>query len=364
MGNVDVYVGSPTIPSAVTPLTSILFAGDSFTAGGNNGDSTTTRFASQTITKLNAALGWSATENNVGSGGARQFLNVGSGITAIGTQVYQAVTLPSAAPYVSPIQCAVIQASINNLNWTETIADIAGTIMFALKHQIHYLRSGGAYHALGGKVTYGGSYTTILETDGNWGTGVKRAQANGDTASLAVPSDFPGGTLYIAGPKTKSFGGVETVVLDSVTNGTSNNKDAVITEGSQPWVYPLPSLAAGTHTVGLTTSSIASVDNFNGAYFEAAVPPYVIVLNTARSPIYPGGTHTTTDTDVTNSNTGLTTMMSSEFSGATRLVVIDVDTILGKITGNFGADGIHPNSTGNGLIADAIVSAIRTMMGV
>jgi hypothetical protein len=111
-----------------------------------------------------------------------------------------------------------------------------------------------------------------------------------------------------------------------------------------------------------TISSINTVENLNGADFEATDQPLVIVLNTARTRNYPGGAHTITDTDVTNSNAAVASMISSTFPGDARVVLIDIDSLLGKNDAYLNADGIHPNDEGHARIAAVIGTAVTAAL--
>ena len=342
-------------------FTDLAFFGDSFTAGGTNGDSLSVRFSTQTANLLGV------TEHNFGAGGARQNLNRVSGFADILTAVYQAVAPPSAAPYapVSGWQASVIQASINNLNLNSVHADLT-IVTSALLRAIHRLRAGGCYEALGVGTRWtfpSGSWSDVPTTDANSGTGIKRASSAGSTWSIAVPADFPGGRLKVYGPKAQSFGGLETFTADGSADGTLDNRTATLQSGSQSWEHGT-TLSAGAHTIAGTVSPINSVENINGADFEVAgTKPVVIVLNTARSPNYPGGERTIVDADVTASNAAVVSALNTDFPSDPKVVLVDIDAVLGKNPANFGADQIHPNSTGAGLIAAAIAPAITTALG-
>lgn len=347
-----------TVTAAAAPsLTAVAFFGDSFTDGNTNGDPQSVRFATKTAALL------SVTELNYGKGGARQNLNRVSGAADILTQVYQAAQPRSSAPYAPMYQAAVIQCSINNLNLNTVHADLT-IVTRALLRAIRRIRAAGSYEALpstGGPWTFdSGSWTDVPTIDANTGTGIERATANGCRSTVVLPGDFPGGQLRVYGPMTQGFGAIETFTVDTAANGTSDNRGSALQSGSQPWEHKTGPLIAGAHTVRSTVGSINTVENINGADFETAARPLVIVLNTARSPNYPGGEYSMTDADVNNSNAAVTTALLKEFGSDHRVILLDMDAVLARNPANFGADGVHPNSTGTSLIAAAIASAIST----
>ena len=335
-------------------MTGISFYGDSFTDGTGASDG-----AHKFSTLVANELGM--TEHNYGAGGARQNLNLESGtIPYILLQVYQSTTVPRSAPYASAAETSVIQVSINNLNLTEFLANSFGIVTKSLSRAIQRIRAGGGWEGLAGApFTYAGTVDDTIEADANTGTGYKKAWTNGSTWTLVLPSDFPGGEVDVYGPKTASYGGTWTVTLDGSAHGSIVNSNATATFGSEPWVYKLSGLTSGTHTIVGTLSAVATVEQFNGADFKAGTSPLIIVLNTCRTTTYPGGTHTTTDTDVNNSNAAVATMLATDYPSDPKIVFVDIDSVIAKNAGRLAVDGIHPNDTGHQLIADAIVSAIN-----
>jgi Tfp pilus assembly protein FimV len=109
-------------------------------------------------------------------------------------------------------------------------------------------------------------------------------------------------------------------------------------------------------------SSISTVENINGADFATTSLPLVIVLNTARAPVYPGGEHSTTGADVVASNAAVASMISTEFSSDHNVVLIDIDALLGANPANFGSDSIHPGDAGTALISSAIATAVNNWL--
>lgn len=333
-------------------LSAVAFYGDSFTSGVPNGGAggpsdLAHRFSTLTTDVLDV------TEENHGVGGARNHLAAGN----ILTNVYQTTAPPSSAPYGPAHEVAVVQASINNLNLDPVIANL-GIVTDALKRAIHRLRAGGTYEVLGGVTwSFQGSWVDVVTDTANSGTGIKRAFTNGDAWTLTTPADFPGGVLRVYGPKATGFGAVETITVDGSPHGSIDNRGATIQSGSQAWAYPI-TLTAGAHAVHGVVSSISTVENINGADFKATDPPLVVVLNTARAPVYPGGEHSTTDADVVASNAAVASMLSSEFGGDPDVVLIDVDALLGANPVNFGSDSIHPGDAGTALMATAISNAV------
>lgn len=339
------------VPGA--PLTMAVF-GDSFAGSVTDGiPDLDHNFASLTATALSAELA-----NGPGSfahGGARNWLNTDQ----IATQVYQKDGehyLPSGAPYAPSYPINVLMASINNLNQDAIIADL--TIVGKLINRgINHLQSGGVYETLDDEVwgSFTGTWEDIPTTDANSGTGVKRAEANGSTGTLTTPSDFPGPKLRVYGPALADFGAVISFTVDGVSAGSVDARGATIQGGSQVWEKEL-TVSAGTHTVVMTISSISSVVNINAADFTAAERPLVVVMGPSRAPTYPGGEHTTTDTDVLDLISTLQDVVDAQDDLS--VVFFDMDAVLapGGVVDHdlFGPDQIHPNVAGHAAIAEAL----------
>lgn len=341
-----------TVSGGKPKLTDVAYFGDSYTAGGTDGlSSPDKRYSTQTSVQLKV------TEHNFGVGGARQNLARPAAGPDILTAVYQATAPPSGAPYAPVWQAAVIQVSINNLNLNSVHADLS-IVTSALLRAVHRLRAGGSYEALGSsRWAWTGSWQDVPTMDANTGSGIKRSFATNDVWQLTLPADFPGGTLRIYGPKTAGYGAVETFTKDGAADGSVDNRTAALQTGSQSWEHAT-TVTAGSHVHAGKVGALNTVENINGADFEVAQVPKVVVLNTARAPDYPGGEYTITDADVQASNAAAASALASEFPSDRSVVLVDIDALLGKQTSNFGPDHIHPNDTGAALIGQAVAAAL------
>lgn len=332
-------IGTPVAGRAT--LTDLAFFGDSFTAGANNTDDISTRFS----TVASGTLG--VTEHNTAVGGTGNYFN--SNGQYIASRVLSNTSPPAVAPYAPTWTCAVIQVSINNLNRTALNADPT-IVAKHLATSIRRLRAAGRYDIINNSALF--SHTGSISGD--------RATGNA-TWTLNVPSDFPGGVLRVYGAKFTGQGGVETFTVDGSAAGSITNKDAVVPATySEPWDFALPSLSAGAHTVVGTISSVVTNEFISGVDFEGPNPqPLVIVCGAAQAPGYPGGAVAITDAKVVELNGDVTSMLAAQFPSDSAVVFVSFDTILGKNSANFGSDTIHPNPTGNALLANGIVSAIN-----
>lgn len=347
LGHGGIPVPSASGLSGRPSLTDLIFAGDSFTAGENNGDDISTRFSTVACGLLTTALGHTVTEHNTAVGGTGNYFN--SNGQYISSRVVSNVVPPATAPYAPAFWAAVIQASINNLNRTALNADPT-VVSKQLGISIRRLRAAGRYDVINNSALF--SHTGSISGD--------RATGNA-TLTLTTPSDFPGGVLRAYGVKFTGQGGVHTFTVDGSAAGTITNKDAVVPATySEGWDFSLPSLSAGSHTIVSTISSVVSNEFISGFDFEDPTKlPLVVVCTAARAPGYPGGAVAITDAKVVEMNGDVTDMIAAQFPSDPSIVVDDFDSILGDVRGNFGADSIHPNATGNSLLGHTIDSTIR-----
>jgi hypothetical protein len=331
--------------------TTIAFFGDSFAGSLTDGLSDITKNFPHRATQILAVA-----MADFAKGGARNVLNTDQ----IATQVYQKDGehyLRSSAPYAPSFPIVVLQASVNNLTLDAMVA-APSIVAEAIKRGIHHLRAGGAYEVRDAtRWSFTGSWVDIPDTTASYGSGHMRATANGDAATLTTPADFPGAKLRLFGPKLSGFGGTLTFTIDGSAAGSLNVADATVQGNSQVWEKEL-TVGAGAHTIAATVSSIATVLNINGADFEAAEIPLVVVSGAARSPNYPGGEHDPTDANVLAMNSAVQSMLTSTFPSDPKVVYFDMDAALGKDGSLFGPDQIHPNDAGAEAIAQALATAI------
>lgn len=340
-GRINAYPGRSALRGA---LTAVGFFGDSFAEGETNGDAQSARFPTQTCGLLSSAVGHTVTESNFAVGGTRNYAN--SNGSYIGSRALDNSRPPAAAPYGPVWRCAVLQASINNLNQTAVHADPT-IVSRNVATSIHRLRSGVCYDITRDSAKYG--YAGSMTGDRATGAAVW---------TLTTPSDFPGGVPRAYGAKFTGWGGTETFTVDGGAAGAITNQDAAVPATySELWDCAMPTVAPGAHTIVGTISGVAGSGEFMGGVdFEYGVPPLIVVCLMARAPGYPGGTYGITDADVVIANAAVTARLAASFPSDPNIVVVDFDAVLGK--SHFGADSIHPDPTGAGLLAAAIAAAI------
>lgn len=147
---------------------------------------------------------------------------------------------------------------------------------------IGYMKSGALFQALPGgashpSISYGGTWYDVASTTaGNTGNGYRATLTNGSTFTITVPSDFPGGDIYI-GTCVQPFGSVSTVTLN-VTGATTKSQVESTTSyhsvnsKSNGGLIRITELNPGAHSI-LGTISGVSVFGFCLDYWSIPSDP-------------------------------------------------------------------------------------------
>jgi hypothetical protein len=218
-------------------------------------------------------------------------------------------------------------------------------------------------------VVYGGTTSNLASTTVNSGSSVRQMNV-GSTATISVPSTFPGGSVSVhffasflaaAGCKVNfTVDGVAAGSLDTgsivcdVANSKSNNV-----------VKRFTNLAPGAHTIVCT---VAGDTTYFDCWEIEANPldgPLLMWVAQPRCPSYSlwnswthgpsAGTDPMNDASVVALRAATDAVMA-DFPQ--RAIKIDVDSIFNKAIGYFGTDQGHPNNVGHSVIAEECLKAL------
>lgn len=291
------------------------------------------------------------------------------------TRVMQFTPRPQrGAPYAPDGGAAVICFGINDIgNSGGTQTEIRNAFKQALRAVISRARASVIFEndfLIGTRTTYTGGFGLATATNEfSSGTTVHLTSATSATVTMTLPSDYNGETVAIQFvANAGAFGGTVTWSgTAGVTSTTStSNVIAAATASHLPVVKRITNLTAanaGQTIVGTVTSLDASGSVlFDSWWLETGYPQPVFVCNVARLTTagYALYTNVIGDTEVGNLNTDITSVVG-EFDA--RVVIIDIDTALNKDATLF-FDGLHPNELGAAKLADAVMSAVNTMVPV
>lgn len=256
-----------------------------------------------------------------------------------------------AAPYEPARDAAVLLYGVNDFYLgTADAAWLPAT--YALEAVISRLRAAAVFEDTDSSVTYPvGSWSTVAGATeparAQSGTGVHRTTSSNGKVQIAVPADFPGGTIALGFLCDNSGKGAKWDV--AVDGGASVSLDARAMNGNGYWgvrVLRLTGLEDGAHTITATVNTLSTYGYFDCWWIEAEVPPAVIVA---------GITYTTgqADADVDAANARLLAVTDAFADPAVWYVGLS-----GTIGDADLSDGLHVNDAGAAKIAAVMTSAL------
>lgn len=207
-------------------------------------------------------------------------------------------------------------------------------------------------------------------TSNRWATSITNANF-----SVTLPSDYNGEPVWfqwLGRPAAPTpLGGV---ITWSGTAGVTGTTNLDITDSAWNTHTPVIQRITNLTSANAGQTIIATVSTFDagGNIFydcwglESFTPPPVIVLNIAKmtaagyaSPFYTAwtGTQAQKDADIASANAAIAAVVA-EFDSMVQIA--NCDELIGNVA-SATSDGIHPNETGAGQIADSILLAIQRL---
>lgn len=260
-----------------------------------------------------------------------------------------------AAPYLSDLEVAIVSSGLNDLA-TLGVGAMAPWVE-ASRRVLCRLRAGAVFEDSHASVAYSAGFTAQANTVRNSGAGYRQSVAVGDTATITVPADFPGGELDLGLIIQNGQTAAASITVDgsaagqpTVAYGTTFVPAAA---GFTGVVKRLTGLAAGAHTIVITTTAGNTFLGFDSWEVAADTPPLIAFPLCARVPA-----GSVSDADVATFNTTILRPLASEFLDG-RVFAPDIDTALAKAAVNFNAAGDHPNDRGHQVIASLVSNEFR-----
>jgi hypothetical protein len=286
-------------------------------------------------------------------------------------QFHNPVTTMDGNPTVSPhpvfnpaYGIHIFMSGINDMGSVDKTSVGRNAFKLALAGVIAKLRLAVVYEDTdtANTIAYAGFGTTITSVDENSGAGYHQSNTNGDTVTVTLPADFPGGTVTLffiglaagAGTgATVTFSGSAPGATGTITlfnkGITSAHKAPVIKR-----ITGLTAADAGKTIIG-TVSGIGAGDfvNFDCWGVEAATPSLLLIGSISKLPSYSTlfWPQALTNTDVDNWNSDIQSVIAT-FDQYVRYVdlvqtvnaanLVSTDTVAG-----------HPNGEGYRRIAKA-----------
>lgn len=264
-----------------------------------------------------------------------------------------------AAPYTSRRNAAVLFTGINDVV-VLGMTNIQTPFKNALRSSISRLRAAAVFEHDHASVTLGGggwsTQTPTWPIKRSSGTTYTKATSGVNDVTIAVPSDFPGGTVtvsFLAGADGKGAlfncmvdgGAAQQVETRSVQpkNVTTNTDRNMWT----PVVKRFTGLAAGSHTIVIAINALSTECYFDCWWIEAPNPP---LINVPLAPYTDGITYPS-NANVDTLDTYIASVVS-EFDA--NVFSTDLRTVTNNSTDL--VDGIHFNDQGHRKVAAAYVA--------
>jgi hypothetical protein len=353
--------GNLTCTGTALNLSRLDIYGHSITAGGG-ASSTNYRYTTRVAQMLHAQ------ENNKAIGGA--ILSWGTtGSTGDGGYAWflqNATNTRTAAPYLPNSPAYVIGYGLNDL----AALGSSGLTPFdsALRTVIARARAGAVFEAeTAANITFaqGGGASNGWSNVGCFGacsgTDFKFSSVNGNTFTINVPSDFPGGAIDVGLiANADGTGGVVNFTTDAVGSGSIDTRNAGASAHTTGLVKRFTGLSAGAHTIVGTIASATGLVNIDYWEIESTTPP-IVVLPTNPKPVDYSLWNTwpfqPNDSDVSILNNHIRSI-AAEFDSS--VVIADMENTLQKDPANFFSDKTHPNDIGNAKLAAVLYKALST----
>ena len=349
------------------PVSKLLVYGHSYAAG--SGETTgENRVSSQLaralkVTETNRAVGASAlcADNYAAADPGAPWPQTGGWVHVMQTHT----PVRTRAPYLSPVQVIVLYHGLNDLALVG-IQNLAATFKPALHAVIDRLRAGAVFEDNHATVTYAGTWATITNSTLGSGIGNHYTSTSGASVTIAVPSDFPGGTITAGTTGVAGIPGSEHVGanLRAREAGTllAETSTFNLGESSQyaPATLRINELAAGPHQITVTFENVVGNNFFDYWEIEANPAPLVVVPLANELLSYTahgtGWPFQVDSEDIAALNVAVTEVASEYAAG--RVLAVPTDDVMAGSWANFQADGVHPNAQGAALIAHRLYEAI------
>lgn len=358
--------------AAAPKVAGVLFSGHSVIEGGP-GDTTGAMVANRMTTKYCSLLG--ASENNIGKGSAGLQIdnstNSTSGVPTVPwstsggwTGIFKALKWSTMAktstPLLSPLQVAVLMHAYGDMAITGA-ENFAAKFKPLLRATLNVLRCGAAYAYDDATIAYsGGTGSTIAATNFSRSGSVHQFATAGGTATITVPSWYPGGLpidvggIWVVGGKN-----FEVEVTINGTRKAAYDLDvAALIDGPagnnpewQPWQIRIPAseLAAGENTIVLT---FVASGTWQAAWFdywqiESQEPPVIQLAEMYYPETYSDFwlTATPMNAAAVDACNAACEEVAAEYADGRVRFVTGFDAVMSS-GGRFQSDGIHPNALG------------------
>lgn len=314
------------------------------------------------LRELNEAVSGATFASDVSGGSFVKFLQKrtrvgrgavsGSGVAATGGRGFG----PAAGVHL-------LMYGVNDLNVQGNSATALAPVKQAFRVALSRLQAGAVFENTDASFTFTGTWSTATDTTKNSGADYRYTTSSAATYTITTPVDFPGGTVAIGLSSQSNAGNPSGATHTATVDGAGAGSFAAVqTHGgtSTSYVFRIPNVAAGTHTIAVALSGLTSmtvVDYWQWEAPAAQAPlsilvkqPYLVDYS-AYGATAPGPP---TDAGVDTLN-AVIDQVAAEFGS--RVLVVDT-SVMNRDASLFIADKLHPNDKGHRVLAGLVLAAV------
>ena len=191
------------------------------------------------------------------------------------------------------------------------------------------------------------------------GAGVMETRQTGATVAVAVPEDFPGGTVAVGFVASPEAGARIAIAVDGGEPTELDTREAAEPLGHRTGVVArLRDLTPGSHTIVIAVSETNGPVAFDYWQLEPEAAPTVLVPLAFRmrdwSHHYSDWPHQPGDADLPALNAAIRRVVEEFGEG---VVAVELEPVLDRQERLFSWEGVYPNDDGHLLIAEALRDA-------
>jgi len=279
-----------------------------------------------------------------------------------GYVVGSGVAATAQAGFATPGGVHSLFYGINDVNSLGNTTAALEPVRQAFRTAISRLRAGAILESDTAPFAYSGTgWSTQATANASSGANYKMTTVNGDSYTITLPADFPGGTLAlgIVALSGVGNGGIHTTTSFGVSRSIA--AFSTRTGSATHFVWRLTGLPAGAQSIVVTVSGIVASTSIDYAQWEApdAQAPLTIlhlqpypVNYSAYGSVAPGPP-TNSGVDALNQ---IIRDVATEFGS--RCLIVDHSNMNGVVAMFSATDSLHPSDLGHSTIAANTIAAI------
>lgn len=314
------------------------------------------------LRELNEAVSGATIASDVSGGSFVKFLQKrprgsrgavsGSGVTASGGRGFGAAN-----------GVHLLMYGVNDLNVQGNTPAALAPVKQALRLALSRLRAGTVFENTDPSFTFTGTWSTTADTTKNSGADYRYTASATATYTITTPADFPGGTIAIGLSSQSNAGNPSGATHTATVDGTAAGSFTAVQSHagtSTGYVFRIPNVPAGTHTIAVALSGLTSLTVVDYWQWENpdATAPLCLLLKQPYPPDYSayGATAPGPPTDAgVDALNAVIDQVAAEFGG--RVVVVDT-SVMNRDASLFAADKLHPSDKGHAVLAGLVLAAV------